>query len=63
MAGEEQAGCLASVETPVSTKDMLLQPLNPGIGRPGENPERHQRHEFGERVLQIVLLAASMRVL
>ena len=43
MAGEEQEGSLASVETRVSTKYMLLQTLSRSTGRPGESPERHQQ--------------------
>ena len=63
MAGEEQEGSLASVELRISAKYMLLHTLSRAIGRPGESLELLQLDDYGERVLQIVLRVASMRVL
>ena len=60
MAGGEQESSLPSVELRVSAKYMLFQPLNRNIGRPGESLELLQLDDYGGRVLQIVLQAASV---
>ena len=59
MAGEEQEGSLASLETRASAEYILLEPLSRSTGRPGESPERHQWDDYGMKVLRIVLRVAS----
>jgi hypothetical protein len=63
MAGEEQEGKLASLETRASAKHMLLWTLSRSTERPGESQEEHQQGDYGMKVLQIVLRVASMLVL